>query len=245
MSEPQVKKTDHDELKEQAKELGIDSRMSAEKLKTAIDAKMAEKGPTGISLKDAKDIEARVRFAEETRDKIRREREIVTERAGLIAESESLCIPIDLPETPTELELARARTKLGVKKKQVRPSPETIAIEASKKGYYVFINRIQDDASHSTNPGGKYMIHLIPDQVHVLSEWHVRYFKQHSIEPVYDRVKTGVVPGPNMEGRAVEECRRVSDKPRWAFEYLGEAPQEAKFGLVTDAKILKELTATV
>jgi len=245
MDEQQVEKTEYENLQDQAKEYGIAANQSADNLKAAIEAKLAEKGPTGISRKDANDIEARVRFAEETRDTIRREREIITERAGLIAESESLCIPIDLPETPTELELARARTKLGLQKKEFRPSPETVAIEASKKRYYVFINRIQDDASHSTNPGGKYMINLIPDQVHVLSEWHVKYFKQHSIEPVYDRVKTGVVPGPGTEGQAVEECKRVANKPRWAFEDLGEAPQEAEFGLVTDAKILKELTATV
>ena len=206
---------------------------------------VTETGPTGISVKDATAIEARVRFQEETRDKIKREREIVTERARIIAESETLCIPIDLPETPTELELARARTKLGIQKKQVRPSPETVAIEASKKGYYTFINRIQDDASHTTNPGGKYVLELIPDQVHVLSEWHVKFFKQHCVEPEYKRVRTGVEPGPDTEGEIVEDCVLSSKKPCWAFEYLGEAPQEAPFGLVTDAKILKKLTATV
>jgi len=231
MTDKQVKKTDQDKLKEQAKDLGIDPKLS-------------EKGPTGISVKDAKDIENRVRFAEETRDKIRREREIVTQRATLVAESETLCIPIDLPEIPTELELARARQLLGVKKKEVRPSPETVAIEASKKGYYVFRNLEQKDATHTANPGGKYTINLVPGQIHVLSEYHVKLWGKICYEPVYSNVPTGVnADAGDSVGRIVDESRMTAKEPRWTFEHRGEAPQDAEFGLVTDAKILKKLTA--
>ncbi|KKL05118.1 hypothetical protein LCGC14_2609270, partial [marine sediment metagenome] len=54
----------------------------------------------------------------------------------------------------------------------------------------------------------------------------------------YERV---TVPGPPREGQLGEECKRVGSKPRFSFEYLGEAPQDAPFGLVTDTKILDKL----
>ena len=231
MAEKQVEKTEQDKVKARAKDLGIDG-------------KSAEIGPTGISPQEATDIQARVRYEEETRDKIRREREITTERAGLIAESESLCIPIDLPEQPTELQLARARRTLGVKKKEVRPSPETVAIEASKRAYYVFRNLEQKDASHTANPGGKYTITLVPGQIHVLSEYHVKLWGKCCYEPVYGNRPTGVnAEAGDAVGRIVDESRIVAKDPRWTFEHRGEAPQDAPFGLVTDPKILKKLTA--
>jgi len=240
MSE-QVEKTDFEQLKEEAKSLGIDLRMNEENMRKAIDAKKQEKGPTGISSSEAKSIETRLRFEEETRQKIIEERALVIERARIIAESESLCIPVTIPENPTELDLARARKKLKMKKKEVKPSPETVAIEAGKRGYYIFTNREQENASHTVNPGGKYTIHLIPDQIHVLSDAHIKLFRKTAIRPVYERVPTGIVPGEDTVGRPAEECIKTSSKPRFAFELVGEAPQEAPFGLVTDAKILKEL----
>jgi len=240
----QVKKTD-DEIRAEGKAFGLHHKMSIVNMEKAIEAKKTEKGPTGISGSEAKSIEAKLKFEEEVRERIKAERALTTERARIIAESESLCIPIDIPEVPTELDLARARRKLGIEKKAVKPSPETIAIEASKRGYYIFTNREQDDASHTVNLGGKYVIHLIPDQVHVLSEYHVKKWHQIAVTPVYGKVQTGVIPSGDTVGRPVEECRRTGSKQRWSFEYLGEAPQEADFGLVTDSKILKELTAPV
>ena len=128
-----------------------------------------------------------------------------------------------------------------MKKVEVIPSPETLAIEASKRGYYVFNNLEQDDAAHSPILGGKYLVHLIPGQIHVLSEYHVKKWKQIAVVPQYQRVDTGVAPGPGTTGQMAQECRRVGDKSRFMFEYLGEAPQEAPFGMVTDVKILDEL----
>jgi hypothetical protein len=241
-------------LQNEAKELGIAThKKSADILEKAIsdkkagvvdvpkDALTAPAETDGISPEEALSIEARLKFEDETREKFKRERQITTDRAEIVAESESLCILIDLPENPTELELAKARRTLGLKKTEIKPSPETVAIEASKRGYYVFTNREQDDASHTVNLGGKYFIHLVPDQVHVLSEYHTRRWRQIAVVPNYQRVPTGVTAGPNTVGQAVEECKRVGDKPRFAFEYLGEAPQDARFGLVTDVKILDEL----
>ncbi len=233
-------------LNKEAKALDIETKgMNSDAIETAIKSQSEVKGPTGITTDEAASIEARLRFEEETRDKIRAERRIITEKAELIAESESLNIPIDLPDTPTELELAKARRTLGVKKKEERPSPETLGIEAGKRGYYIFTNREQDDASHTVNLGGKYVIHLIPDQIHVLSDFHIKRWRQCAVVPEYKRVDTGVTASDETAGRLMQECKRVGGKPRFAFEYLGEAPQDAEFGLVTNKKILEGLTSTV
>lgn len=236
-------------LKAEAKKLGITGNMNTEALKKAIADKKAgivsppkEEGLTGITSSEAKSIEARLRFEEETRDKIRSERQLITDIAQITAESESQCIPITLPENPTELDLARARETLKIKKTEVKPSPETLAIEAGKRGYYIFTNREQEDAKHTTCLGGKYFIDLVPDQIHVLSDFHIRFWKKHAVVPQYERVSTGVVAGPNTTGQVVEKSQRVKDKPRFIFEFVGEAPQDAPFGLVTDTKILDELT---
>lgn len=245
MEEKQVEETGqarYRRLQAEAKGLGIDTnKMNTEQLESAIDAAKNTEGPTGITLEEAKSIEARLQFEEEVRDKIRAERKIVTEAAELIAASELACIPINLPQNPTALDLAKARQILKIKKREEKPSPETLGIEASKRGYYVFNNLEQEDASHTVNLGGKYPIHLIPDQVHVLSEFHVKRWAKCAVRPVYERVSTGIEAGPSTEGRAAEVCQRTGSKRRFSFEYLGEAPIEANFGLVTDQKILEEL----
>ena len=240
-------------LRAEAKELGIVGQMTGDQFEEAIKAKKEGVVETpsapdplavpvpheGLTVDEAKKIEARLKYESKIQEELRTEIEARKERASIIAESESLSIPIDLPEKPTELELARARRKLGIQKKEVKPSPETVAIEASKRGYYRFANREQDDASHSPNLGGKYLIHLIPDQVHVLSEYHVRRWKHVAVTPVYERVATGLTG----DGDMAQRCERTGSKPRFMFEYLGSAPQEAPFGMVTDRKILDELNA--
>ena len=225
-------------LQAEAKELGITASGNAEQLEAAIAAKKADAPKTGLTPEEAKKIDARLKYEFEAQEKYRAERQTQIDRASIITEAKSLKIPIDLPEKPTELELAQARLLLGMKKVEVRPSPETVAIESSKRGYYIFTNREQDDAAHTVSPGGKYIIYLIPDQIHVLSEYHVKFFRQKAVTPIYNRV---AVPGPPVEGRMGEECKRTGSKPRFAFEYLGEAPQDAPFGIVTDTKILDEL----
>ncbi len=232
-------------LREEAKQLGIVGRMSADEFETAITQAKAggivesvEKPKMGLTTEEAAKIDARLKYEFEAQEKFRIERQKQIDRATIITESESLKIPIDLPENPTELELAKARQLLGIKKSEVKPSPETIGIESSKRGYYVFTNREQDDASHTVNLGGKYFIHLIPDQVHVLSEYHIKTWRRIAVVPVYERVP---IPGPAVEGQIKEECRRTGSKARFSFEYLGEAPQDAPFGLVTDTKILDKL----
>lgn len=258
MDEKQVQETGMERFRRvqaEAKALGITGQHKADEYETLIAEKKAGGQETetaspatiesGLTDDEAAKIDAEMKYRFEAEEKIREQRRIQTEKAGIVAESESLGIAVDLPENPTELQLAKARVKLGIEKTQVKPSPETVAIEASKRNYYEFMNIEQRDASHSTNPGGKYMIHLIAGQIHVLTEWHVKHFKQKSITPVYERRDTGITPGPNTVGELAQKCVKVRGEPRWMFEYLGEAPQDAPFGLVTDMKVLNELRQTV
>lgn len=239
--EEQVKKTGlqrHHELQAEAKKLGITTSLTTEQLETAIAEKGQGTRPAGvITPEEAAKIKARLELECEIQEKFKAERQMKLDHASIVAESESLKIPIDLPENPTELQLQKARRLLGMKKLEVKPSPETLGIEKSKRGYYVFTNREQDDAAHTVNLGGKYIIHLIPDQVHVLSEYHVKAWKRIAVVPKYGRVPTGVL----VAGQMGEKCVKTGSKPRFMFEYLGEAPQDALFGLVTDTKILDEL----
>ncbi len=238
-------------LREEAKQLGIVGRMTADEFETAIAQArasgivekpvVAKIGLLDLAPEEAAKIDARLKYEFEAQEEFRIERQKRIDRATIVTESETLKIPIDLPENPTELELAKARQTLGIKKLEVKPSPETIGIESSKRGYYIFTNREQDDASHTPNLGGKYFIHLVPDQVHVLSEYHIKAWRRIAVVPVYERVP---IPGPAVEGQLKEECIRTGSKPRFSFEYLGEAPQDAPFGLVTDMKILDELKQT-
>ena len=213
---------EYQRLKEEAKKLGIDcDHMNKDEIILAIQRKQIQ------------DTE-RIRI--EVREKLMQEQRMKQQRAEIIAESESLNIPIDLPDPCTALDLAKARRTLGMKKKEVKPSPETIAIEAGKKGYYVFRNLMQDDLDVSCCPGGKHKLDLIPGQIHVLSDYHLKFFKSRAVEPVYGRV-------PNAKGG--EDTVRTGSKPRFSFEFVDEAPIEAPFGLVMDEAIKKKLSEPV
>lgn len=234
-------------LREEARGYGIVGRLTVEAFEIAIaEAKAAGQVATsntvedtkGLTAEEAAKIDARLKYEEEAREKFRRQRQIKIASEEIRAKSKFLKIKIDLPENPTEFQLAEARLVLGMKEKEIKPSPETLAIESSPRGYYIFTNREQEDASHTVNPGGKYTINLIPDQVHVLSEFHIKFFRQRAVVPIYKRVP---VAGPVVEGRMMEECKRTGSKPRFSFEKLDEAPSDAPFGLVTNMKILEEL----
>ncbi|GAG54529.1 unnamed protein product, partial [marine sediment metagenome] len=196
--ETEVKKTEnaglneYQKLKEDAKKLGIKGNLPMAELKEAV---------------EKKSIEARLTYEYEISEKLKHEYKLKLARAEIIAESESLCIPIDLPEKPTELDLAKARKMLGMKKKEPKPSPETLAIEASKRAYYLFRNLEQEDVDISCIPGGKYHIDLIPNKVHVLSEYHIKFFRQKAVVPVMERV-------PRADGKG-EDTQRTGSKPRF------------------------------
>lgn len=208
-------------------------RLRGEAVKLGLDVDGMDKDEVvkAIQRKQISDTE-RIRIEE--REKIMQEQRMKQERAEIVVESESLGIPVELPEVCTELDLAKARRDLGLKKKIPKPSPETLAIEASKKGYYIFRNLEQDDVDVSCCPGGKYHFDFIPDKVHVLPDWLVRKFlPQRAIFPIYGRV-------PRGDGKG-EDTVRTGTKPRFTFEFIDEAPQEAKFGIVLDEALLAKL----
>ena len=125
-------------VRAEAKELGIVGLHSADKFEELISEARANgvvkpKAP-GLTAEEAGKIDARLKYEEDAREKFRVARQIEIDRASIIADSEAAKIVIDLPANPTELDLARARTKLGIEKAEVVPSPETLAIEASKTG---------------------------------------------------------------------------------------------------------------
>ena len=246
--EPKVEETGQERLnrvRAEAATLGIKGQYTADKFEELIAQARAsgvvEKTQPSITAEEAEKIDLRMKYEEEARQKFKVARQIQLDRASIIAESESAGVVIDLPEKPTELDLARARTKLGIEKAEVKPSPETLAIEASKKRYYTFRNLEQSDAAHTVNTGGKYYFNLIPGQIHVLPEWLIRFCRRKAVTPKYERVPTGVTPGPDTVGQIAVECKRVGGEPRFLFDDLGEAPQDAPFGLVTNTEILSEL----
>jgi hypothetical protein len=184
-----------------------------------------------------KQIAATVRIEAEEREKLKQEYRLTQERSEIIAESESLGIPIELPDPCTVLDLAKARQKLGMEKTRVKPSPETLAIEASEKNYYIFRNLEQDDVDVSCNVGGKYRFDFIPDQIHVLPKYITTYMRKRAVVPVYSRIQ---VPGAT-EGSFKEITKKTSVKQRFSFEFVDKAPQEAEFGVVLDEALKAKL----
>lgn len=221
----EVKKTEnkgvseYHRLNKEAKKLGVDTEgMDTDQIIEAIQRKQ---------------IAITERIRAEEREKLQQEYKLVRDRSELIAESESLGIVIDLPEPCTETDLAKARRKLGLEKTKAKPSPETLAIDASKKWYYIFRNLEQDDVDVTCCPGGKYRIHLVPNEIHVLSEYHIKFFRQKAVTPVYDRV-------PSKDGKR-ENTQKVGEKQRFTFEPLDVAPQDAEFGVVHDETLKAKL----
>lgn len=211
--------SDYHRLNKEAKNLGIDTGgMNKDEIVKAIQRKQ---------------IADTVRIEAEEREKLRIEYRLKQERSEIIAESEALAIPVDLPDPCTELDLAKARQKLGMEKKKVKPSPETIAIEASKKNYYIFRNLEQHDVDISCNVGGKYHFDLIPDKIHCLPDYLLEHMRIKAVVPVYSRVPRGDGKGENTV--------KTGEKSRFTFEFIDEAPIEAEFGVVLDEALVKKL----
>lgn len=208
-------------------------RLTGEAVKLGIDVTDMDKDEIVAAIQ-RKQIADRLRIETEEREKLHHEYRMKADRAEILAESESLAIAITLPENCTELDLAKARQKLGIEKKTPKPSIETLAIEASKKGYYIFRNLEQQDMDGVFFPGDKYRFEVIHDELHVLPEWLVQeYIPQQAIFPVYGRV-------PRADGKG-EDTARTGSRPRWSFDYRGPAPQESEFGVVRDESLREKL----
>ena len=123
-----------------------------------------------------------------------------------------------------------------------KPSPETVGIEGgihpltgkeippSKKGYYIFTNIEDPECDVGTNPGGKYTWRFYPNRLHLACEWIVEHCRLKARTPIYAEVENP------QTGNT--ESRMVSSKARFAFDKVADAPQDGKFGVVTDAGLL-------
>ena len=184
-------------------------------------------------------IERHEKVAEEIREKYRNQAKLRQRVAEVKASADLLKIKIKIPDEPTILDVVRLEKELGMKKKITKPSPETVAIEASKKVYALFRNLEQDDVDISCNVGGKYRFHFWPNKVHVLPEWLIGFYRSNK-NPSGTRPHSeykDVQGDPNIVARMTPMERRA----RFTFEILGDAPKDAKFGVVTDEATLSKL----
>lgn len=216
-----------DELLEYAGKLKLEfpKNISDEKLREMIETE---------AIRKTVEMETSARLKLE--EKSRRERDI----AEIQAEAGLRGIKVDIPSEPTLTDIVRLKKELNMKMTEPKPSPETLAIEASKKVYAIFHNREQEDMDVTFNVGGKYNFHLWPEKVHILPEWLIGHLRKTARVPIYDKT---MVPNPQgiKVGETVERTGRVGWKQRFLFEIIGDAPDEASFGVVLDEETLSKL----
>ncbi len=144
---------------------------------------------------------------------------------------------------------AKARATLKVKAEQTLKdagvtavkkdfsSPESKAIEASKKVYALFRNIANPGATEKINKGCLHTFTLYDGRVHILPQWLIDNLRKTvaGTEPQYE-----TIPHP-VNGEPVSRRTVVSRKD--IFEVLSdmEVPKDAVFGVVLDKEILDKL----
>lgn len=184
-------------------------------------------------------IERHEKMAAEVREKVRSAAALRLRIAEVEASAKVAKVSITLPPEPTLMDVIEAEKELGIKKKMPKPSPETVAIEASKKVYALYRNLEQEDVDVVASVGGKYTFHFWPEKVHVLPEWLIQQYRS-AKNPAGTRPhseKTEIRDGDKVVMRMSKPTR----KARFTFEILGDAPKDAEFGIVTDEDILSKL----
>lgn len=190
-------------------------------------------------------IEKSVELEEKARLKLQEQSRMKRDIADIQAEAAIRGIKIDIPKEPTLADIMKLKKELDLMIKEPKPSPETLAIEASKKVYAVFHNREQDDMDiPSFTVGGKYWFHLWPEKVHILPEWLIGHWRKTARYPIYGKI---TVPNPQgvKVGETIEKVGRTGWRQRFLFEILGDAPDDSSFGVVLDEEILSKLTQPV
>lgn len=121
-----------------------------------------------------------------------------------------------------------------------KPAPETVAIANSKKVYAVYFNQTSDENTDiEFNKGCTHTFHLYDGYIHVLPQCLID-------EANDDENPTGKTPihGTRKDTRPGiigEVSTIIGHKQRFRYEVKGDAPQEAKFGVVLDKDIYKKL----
>jgi len=184
-------------------------------------------------------IRRTVEMEENARLKLKAEAQTRRDIADIQAEAKLRGIQVDIPAEPTLTDILGLKKKLNLMIKEPKPSPETLAIESSKKVYAIFHNREQDDMDVTINVGGKYNFHFWPEKVHIIPEYLIGYLRRKASYPVYGKK---MVPNPNSleTGAMIETTGKVATKKRFLFEVLGDAPEGSSFGVILDKEILSQ-----
>ena len=214
---------------------------SAGKLKFKVDRSLKEDDLRDLimneSIRQTVEIEERVRLKYQEQSKMRKDIAEIQAEAGIRN------IKIEIPEKPTLTDIVRLKKELNLSIKETKPSPETIAIEKSKKVYAIFRNLQQKDEDVHFNVGGKYWFHLWPGKIYVIPQWLIGYCRQTAVEPNYEKKILRTLETARTD-QLVEQSIRTDNEQRWSFEILGDAPNDTSFGIVVDAKILESLKET-
>ena len=204
--------TEREELKVQARKLGM-------------------KIPTGVPVLDKfrqevndRRLEFQIRKEEKVRAEIKAEAVIKQRVADVQAEAELSHVKITIPSEPTLADVTRLEKKLKMKIKEPKPSPETLAIEASKKVYATFRNMEENckDVDIVSKPGGKHRFHCWPGRKHVIPEWLIGYHTKQCVNSIVKNVT-------NAEGNEIPTV--VGHEERFLWQVHGDAPADAPFGV--------------
>lgn len=186
-------------------------------------------------------IERHEKVTAEVRERLNNESKLKQRLAEVKASATLAGITLKIPKNPTIMDVVRLEKELGIKKKIPKPSPETLAIKASKKVYAIF--KEPDDVDIVACVGGKYRFHFWPEKVHVLPEWLINHYRSKK-NPAGTRPQSKF---KEVHGHAKIAMRMTPTerRSRFTFEIIGDAPKDAKFGIVTDEAILSELEQPV
>lgn len=189
------------------------------------------------SLVEREAIRHTMQVEEEVRADLQMKSKIRLDVAEIKATAELKGVKIEIPEKPTLEDTIRLKKELDIKISEPKPSPETVAIEASRKIYARFHNQEEDDVDMACMPGGEYFFHFWPEKVHVIPEWLIGWMREFVVAPVYANKRD-----PNTgESQSV----RTGSKARVLWEKIGDAPKNASFGVVLDEKILAKIEQPV
>ncbi len=198
-------------------------------------------GPDNLrKLVETEAIKQTIELEEKVRIDLQAAAKLRIDIAEIEAEAKVRGIKVEIPENPTLMQIIEIKKNLNMSIKEPKPSPETLAIEASPKVYVLFRNLEQKDMDVKCNPGGKYWFHFWPGKIHVIPKYLIGFLRKFAVYPNYERRIVAAVESAKV-GATIEKSVRGEDEQRFTFEVRGEAPEDAEFGIVFDEVVLEKL----